>query len=363
MKKAVSNMTLTHRAAARLEKQIYAGIYPPDMPLPSTRTLAEQFKVSQRTVLLALDILEKKNILVRQERKRVYVKSRCIADGAKEILFFAFGDHLDSHGIYQTVNRMILREGKQRKYDFFSRVISSADSLAEERLDRELARLENLGFIDCALVYCFMDGESMAKFMKLPYPVIFIGELPDSGKLPEGARLISPNSCELLLTTVRYAVRKRYSQLTLIYWSRPARHQYEKNALEEMKRLAAERKLPLKLVPVDGRNIGEACRNFESMVPGLACSLPPGSLLAAHNVHSERFDAGVLLSPEQYPGLDFLTHALYRDSCRIKYVKRDFSEMQRTIVKFIENPGTEKHITVDYKYEITDPAIRAGEKK
>ena len=129
------NMTLTRRAASRLEKQIYRGVYPPDSPLPSTRKLAEEFQVSQRIILLALDILEKKNILVRQERKRVYVKARSFADDAREILFFAFGDHLGAHGIYQTVNRMILRDGKERKFDFFSRLVSSADRLTEKRLE------------------------------------------------------------------------------------------------------------------------------------------------------------------------------------------------------------------------------------
>ncbi|MBO4631603.1 MAG: GntR family transcriptional regulator [Lentisphaeria bacterium] len=356
-------MTLTARTAARLEKRIYAGFYSPDSPLPSTRSLAEQFKVSQRVILLALDILEKKDILVRQERKRVYIKSRSFADGAREVLFFAFGDQLASHGIYQTVNRMILQEGKERKYDFFSRVISSSDALSNARLDHELARLENLGFIDCALVYCFMNEELMAKFLRLPYPVIFIGELPDSGILPEGARMISPNSAELLLSTARYAYRKGCSQLALAYWSRPAQRRYEKIAFEQLKHFCSVRQLPLNLIPVEGQTIREVCRVFEERAGSIADSLPSGALLAAHNIHSDRFDSGLLLRPEQYPGLDFLTQTLYDEKCRIKYVKRDFSDMQRTIIRFIENRETEKHVTVDYKYEIIDPENRAGGKK
>lgn len=356
--KNADNMTLTRKVSTQLEKQIYSGIYPPNSPLPGTRTLAEQFQVSQRIVLLALDALEKKDILVRQERKRVYVKARSIADNAREILFFAFGDHLGAHGIYQTVNQMILQVGKQRRFDFFSRVISSADALTEKRLDYELARLENLGFIDCALVYCFMDERRMKKFLKLPYPVIFIGELPDSGILPDGARLISPNSPELLLTAARYAVRKKISRLALAYWEQPSRHRYGKTEMRELANFAAEHGLALELIPVEGKNISEAGGNFESRAAGIAAALPSGTLLTAHNLHSDRFDSGELLNPEEYPGLDFLTLSLPHDQCRINYVKRNFTSMQRAIVKLIENPETERHVTVDYQYQIITPEIR-----
>ena len=353
-----SNMTLTRTAAARLEKQIYAGVYPPDSPLPSTRKLAGDFQVSQRIILLALDILEKKNILVRQERKRVYVKARSFADDAREILFFAFGDHLEEHGIYQTVNGMILQEWKQYKYDFFSRVISSSDALTETRLDYELARLENLGFIDCALVYCFMNEQRMKKFLKLPYPVIFIGELPDGGILPPGARLISPNSSELLLTAARHALQENHSCLALAYWKRPTLHLYEKTAMRELTRFAAEHGLALELFPVEGNNIDEVCGNFESKADGIAAALPPGALMCAYNLHSVRFDSGELLNPENYPGVDFLTLSLPHDACRIKYVKRNLTVMRQTIIKEIENPGTERHITVDYQYSIINPDNR-----
>ena len=63
MKKTDNLMSLTQLAAARLEKAIYGGVYPPDTALPSTRKLAEMFQVSQRIIMRALDILERKDIL------------------------------------------------------------------------------------------------------------------------------------------------------------------------------------------------------------------------------------------------------------------------------------------------------------
>ena len=354
MQRTKNNMTLTRRAATRLEKQIYAGEYPPDTPLPSTRMLARQFGVSQRIILLALDILEKKNILVRQERKRVYVKARSVQDDAKEILFFAFGDSISMHSIYHAVNEMILRTGRQRKYDFFSRVVSSTDILSDSRLDRELARLENLGFIDCALVYCFMDEERMKKFLKLPYPVVFIGELPDSGKLPEGARMISPNSADLLLSVARYACERHYSRLALAYRENVRRHRYEKNAFRRLTAFCTAHNLPLELIPISGCTIRETADNFEAVASEFAGTLPPGTLRATHNIHSEKFNSGELLPPEKFPGLDFLTQSLYHDGCRIKYVKRNLSDLQHAIIDFIENPDTEKHLVVNCHYRIIE---------
>lgn len=361
MKKAESHMTLTRLVATRLEKAIYAGKYPPDTPLPSTRELARLFGVSQRIILLALDILEKKDILVRQERKQVYVKARSVQDDAKEVLFFSFGDSIHMHSIYHAVNDMILRTGRERKYDFFSRVISSADALSDQRLDRELSRLENLGFIDCALVYCFLDEEQMKEFLKLPYPVVFIGELPDSGKLPEGARMISPDSAELLLSTARYACERNCSRLALAYWEDVLKHRYEQEAFRKLREFCATNRLALEEIPISGRRIRETAENFEKSAAALADSLPNGTLLAAHNIHSEKFISGELLPLEKYPGLDFLTESIHHDGCRIKYIERDFSAMQNAIVKFIEKPETEQHITIKIKYQIMDPGTGAGE--
>ena len=360
MNKTESHMTLTRQVATRLEKAVYAGEYPPDMPLPSTRTLARQFGVSQRIILLALDILEKKDILVRQERKRVYVKARSVQDNAKEVLFFTFGDGIRMHSIYHAVNDMIFLAGRQKKYDFFSRVVSSTDALTGPRLDRELSRLENLGFIDCALVYCFMDEEQMRKFMELPYPVIFIGELPDSGKLPEGARLISPDSAELLLSTARYACERHHSRLALAYREDVSKHHYEEEAFRKLRDFCAVNRLALEEIPISGSSILESAENFETSAADLAGSLPQGTLLALHNIHSEKFNSGELLPPEKYPGLDLLTQSVYHDGCRVKYVKRDYTDMQNVIMEFIENPETERHVTVKCNYQIMDPAIGEG---
>ena len=213
-----AGMSLTESVASTLEKEIFKGIFPPNSPLPSTRILAERFQVSQRVILGALDLLEKKDILLRQERKKVFVKAREAVSGAKEILFFAFGDELGGHIIYRTIQEMILASSRKRKYDFFSRLVSSSDAMTNSRLEREVARLQNLGFIDCAIFYGGFSADEMRLCQTLPYPVIFLGERPGNDPLPPGTRIVSPNSADLLLAGARYALEKKASRFTLFYW-------------------------------------------------------------------------------------------------------------------------------------------------
>lgn len=366
MEHTSEHATLTRRAARAIEKKIYSGVFPPDSPLPSTRTLANQFKVSQRVILSALDILEAKNILVRQERKRVYVKARSLQDNAREILFFAYGNEIGVHGIYQAVNDMILNNKTQHKLDYFSRIISSSEPFTQKRFEQELARLDNLGFIDCALIYGIMDETTMKKCMKLPYPVIFLGECPDSGKLPENATMISPDSCGLLMTMAEYAIRKKYKTLALAYWENILRHRYEKNSFEKLTAYLEENKMPLKLYPVTGRNIEEVRRNFNQTAPQIMAELSPGTLLAAHNIHSDEFDNRTLLPEEKYKGIDLITLTIPTAGCRIKSMSRDYSDMQQQIIRCIDscgkNNGTQ-HIVQTFHYKVQEEPVLNQEKR
>ena len=366
MEHTSEHATLTKRAARAIEKKIYSGVFPPDSPLPSTRTLAEQFKVSQRVILSALDILEAKNILVRQERKRVYVKARSLQDNAREILFFAYGNEIGVHGIYQAVNDMILNNKTQHKLDYFSRIISSSEPFSQKRFEQELARLDNLGFIDCALIYGIMDETTMKKCMKLPYPVIFLGECPDSGKLPEKATIISPDSCGLLMTMAEYAIRKKYKTLALAYWENILRHRYEKNSFEKLTAYLEENKMPLKLYPVTGRNIEEVRRNFNQTAPQIIAELSPGTLLAAHNIHSDEFDNRMLLPEEKWKEIDLITLTIPTAGCRIKSMSRDYRDMQQQIIRCIDscgkNNGTQ-HIVQTFHYKVQEEPIINQEKR
>lgn len=344
----LSNLPRSAQVAKVLERKIFSGEYPPNLPLPSTRSLAAEFGFSQRVILSAIDRLEKKNLLVRQERRRIFVKARSARDNAKEILFFAFGNELGAHGIYQAVNELILHDETQHRYDFFSRIISSADAFDRERLDREIARLDNLGFIDCALIYSPLDEEAMRQCLALPYPVIFLGEMPMSGKLPEKARLISPNSTGLLLTAAKYAAKKRYQTLAIAYWELPFGN-YDQTAFDEVRNYLETKKIALQLFPVSGNSIAEAAENFTAGFSGIAAGIGGKTLLAAHNLHCGKFERGELAG-----NFDTLTLTIPQSNCRIKTVRRDYSKLKKAIIDAIEEKNHVQHVTADYAFEVVE---------
>ena len=59
------NKTLYLTVRDRLCRQIFEGVYPDGTPIPSERTLAEEFGVSRVTVRKALDLLEQEHIVSR----------------------------------------------------------------------------------------------------------------------------------------------------------------------------------------------------------------------------------------------------------------------------------------------------------
>lgn len=360
MKDLKSGESRSMTLARTLEREIFRGTFPPDSILPGTREIARQFGVSQRVVLCALDILEKKDLVLRQERKRVCVKAHAAHPGAKELLFFAFGEEVGLDSICQAVNELILRSGKDRKYDFFSRIVSTGDTWDHARLDRELARLENLGFIDCVLFYCSLDEEGMRKCMRLPCPVIFLGEKPESNRLVEGARMISPNSADLPLTAAQYAVESGWKELIFVYWENTSRHRYERLAMQRLKDFIEEKSLACRFIPISGKDRNEVRHNFRKKIPHLRKLLHKGTLLAVHNIHCSEFEEGLLIDPGRYPQSALLTLDIPVNpvQCRIMTVERDLRSFQKELLEMVDHISEKikgsLHRVADYHFRVQE---------
>ena len=116
--------------------------------------------------------------------------------------------------------------------------------------------------------------------------------------------------------------------------------------------------LPLRRVSIPGTDIRTASGNLHSILPALAPSLPPGTLLALHGIHSAEFESGVLLPKKVFPGIDLLTMTLPEPDCRIKSIFRDYTDFQHTVVDFIENIRNPlekyRHITINYHYKVVE---------
>ena len=195
----------------------------------------------------------------------------------------------------------------------------------------------------------------MQKCHDLPYPVIFLGEMPDDGFLPPQARLISTGSWRLLLCSAEYAVRRGFRTLAIAFWQEIAQRKYEREAFEKLEQYATEHHLKLKKIPVSGKNVSEVRTNFSTIARQAALELPEKTLLAAHNLHSESFENRSLITPDEFPELELLTLTIPTPGCRIKTVDRDYANLKTAIRRFINNPEDfpcGKQIDTDCTYQV-----------
>ena len=77
--------TYSGQVAKILEKGIFSGEFAAGQKLPPTRELAGNFGVSQKVVVSALDVLEKKDLIQRRPREGVYVNPKLSSSGKREL--------------------------------------------------------------------------------------------------------------------------------------------------------------------------------------------------------------------------------------------------------------------------------------
>ena len=232
----------------------------------------------------------------------------------------------------------MLKSGKDRKYDFFSRIVSSGDALSPGRMNRELSRLENLGFIDCALFYGgLISRESMSQWMRLPYPVIFLGELPDHETPPDGARILSPNSVDLPAAAAEYAIRQKAEHVVFCCWDEPAAREYGKRAMHKLTGVLNAGNMPFEIQLFSGKNMSEVRDQFENIFPEKAQILPDNTAVITWNIHSGRFASGELFSGIQHPRLHLICTEPHPVKPPVIRIGRDHSEFNKILLKMIES--------------------------
>ncbi len=79
-----SDSSLQTQIREQISKAIIEGHIPPDLPLPSTRKLAEMLGVSRNTVILAYEHLTYDGYLVSRERAGFYVNDEILRSSAKD---------------------------------------------------------------------------------------------------------------------------------------------------------------------------------------------------------------------------------------------------------------------------------------
>ncbi len=78
-----SDSSLQQQIREQISKAIIDGHIPPDIPLPSTRKLAEVLGVSRNTVILAYEHLTFDGYLVSRERAGFYVNDEILTSSLR----------------------------------------------------------------------------------------------------------------------------------------------------------------------------------------------------------------------------------------------------------------------------------------
>ncbi len=323
MRKLKRQESLSSQLAKIIERDIYSGKLEGGASLASARTLARGFDVSFQVVLSALDILEARDLIVRIPRKGVYIKSRNFTGDLREILFFALTRQGEHRPLIDAVNELL----SAGQYDYTARIAVTTGE--PERLRIELKRLENSGFVDCALVSTsYLTAENIRQVCGLPYPVILIGDLPagDYAGLSFGA--VSPDYPALAELVMDYAGQGGYRETVLFYAEQSAR----KDVVERMEQLGRTRQLKLRKIAIGGQSNEEIRHNFHVQMPMVAWYCSGKTLYITYGINSGAYEDRTLLPRERYPDIELMT---MDSGIGITHVKADYSELKGCLNEMI----------------------------
>lgn len=364
MNKLIGREPLSVQLANIIEKDIFSGGLPPDSPLASTRELARNFGVSHQVVISALDILEQKDLIVRLPRKGVFVKASSIHPKAREVLFFAFADQPESHTMLMGVHDLITNPLAQGRYDFSTRIVGSGNIDTSGRLDREIARLAHWGFIDCAIIYTSsFSAEDIRKCVKLPYPVIFVGDLPrgDFGDLK--FMQLAPENQNSANLVMEYAARGNYDEIVLVYGDKSGTHDYPSLITGRMDYLAAELGVNLRKIIIPGVKLRQVQDNFKKSATDIVNGCHGKTLFVTYEIRSREYNDMKMFKPRDYPHIEFMTMDSFSAQNGITYIRRDYKEYQRKLCELIDStsggPPEYRKVLVKFSTEVVS-SIKQG---
>lgn len=205
--------TLFGMVADRIEKDILNGLLKPGCFLKSSRELAELYHVSKTVIADAIDILEQKQLILRLPRKGYIVKGKSSQKGMLDVLLFAMDrDPGKSSFIAQMLHLPEAKDPNVRM-NFTIRLACSQSDRGCDRLGEELLRLEKFGYPDCVVVIPIdFSRKEIEMCLKLPYPVIFLGDFNGGSYSDLKYRQISPVA-DIAPFVAKYAVKKGWRHI------------------------------------------------------------------------------------------------------------------------------------------------------
>ncbi len=106
-------LTQRERLVRALSEEIAAGVYAPDVPMPSENQLCQRFSVSRVTVRLALDVLQNRGLIHRQHGRGTFAHSVEERQFRAPAMLMLDGLNVHCHACWQMLKGMEVEAGRQ----------------------------------------------------------------------------------------------------------------------------------------------------------------------------------------------------------------------------------------------------------
>ena len=313
--------------AARIEKDILTGQLAPGSFLKSSRELAKLHQVSKTVIGDAINILGQKNLIIRLPRKGFIVKGKAQQEGMIDVLLFALDREPGKSAFVREMLRLPQTPGTNSRINFTIRLACSQSEHSNARLEEELLRLEKFGYPDCVVIIPIaFTRREVEMCLKLPYPVIFLGEFEDGGYPDLKYRQLYPKT-DAASFLAGYAEEKGYRSILDIMPEFACRMQFEKELSQNLRAAAEKAGLTFNELLIPGKNWNEA----ELLMPYIL------------EKEKERIQAaGLLYSPwlpfpkMNFPHPELLNH-FANPGTGVPWIRIDYTLLFEQLVKEIWN--------------------------
>ena len=325
---AAGTMSRSGRIAASIENDILNGRLAPGCCLKSVRELAENYGVSKNVVCCAMDVLEQKNLIIRLPRKGFIVKAKAQQEGMIDVLLFAMDREPGKSAFVREMLRLPQTPGTDARINFTIRLACSQSEHSNARLEEELLRLEKFGYPDCVIIIPIgFTRREMEMCLKLPYPVIFLGEFDDRGSYPDlKYRQVYPES-DTSAFVAEYAAKKGYRSMVKVIPEFACDAQYVMESNRNLRTAAERAGLAYSELLIPGRNQKEADLLMPYILEREKSRIQAADLL---------YSSWMAFPKMNFPHPELLNH-FANPGTGVPWIRLDYTPLFEQLVKEIRN--------------------------
>ena len=320
--------SLSGMVASKIEKDILSGRLASGSFLKSSREMAAIYEVSKTVIGDAIEILAQKNLILRLPRKGFIVKGKAQQEGMIDVLLFAMDREPGKSAFVREMLRLPQTPGTNSRINFTIRLACSQSEHSNARLEEELLRLEKFGYPDCVIIIPIgFTRREMEMCLKLPYPVIFLGEFDDRGSYPDlKYRQVYPES-DSSAFVAGYAAEKRYRSMVKVIPEFACDAQYVMESNRNLRTAAERAGLAYSELLIPGRNQKEADLLMPYILEREKSRIQAADLL---------YSSWMAFPKMNFPHPELLNH-FANPGTGVPWIRLDYTPLFEQLVKEIRN--------------------------